>query len=125
MKSLVKFLVIDGGGNRRKRTGIMSSHLLQWCRRRARKTNGIAVLVHRAAAIHMPFMPNASRSDGQRRSRCALCGKPASPAHAPFCSQGCRDRDLLNWLGDSYRVPGPPADEESAEIDGQRLDSQG
>ena len=30
-------------------------------------------------------------------------------AHAPFCSQGCRDRDLLNWLGDNYRVPGPPA----------------
>jgi len=28
----------------------------------------------------------------------------------PFCSQGCRDRDLLNWLGDGYRVPGPPAD---------------
>lgn len=30
---------------------------------------------------------------------------------SPFCSQGCRDRDLLNWLGDAYRVPGPPASE--------------
>jgi endogenous inhibitor of DNA gyrase (YacG/DUF329 family) len=40
---------------------------------------------------------------------CPLCGKPASAGHAPFCSRGCRDRDLLNWLGDSYRVPGPPA----------------
>jgi len=34
-------------------------------------------------------------------------------AHAPFCSQGCRDRDLLQWLGDGYRIPGPPADEQS------------
>lgn len=38
-----------------------------------------------------------------------MCGKPAGAEHAPFCSRGCRDRDLLNWLGDSYRVPGPPA----------------
>ncbi len=42
---------------------------------------------------------------------CPLCGKPAAADHNPFCSQGCRDRDLLNWLGDAYRVPGPPADE--------------
>jgi hypothetical protein len=49
----------------------------------------------------------------RRRSRCTLCGKPATPDHAPFCSQGCRDRDLLNWLGDNYRVPGPPAQEYS------------
>jgi uncharacterized protein len=41
---------------------------------------------------------------------CPLCGKPADAAHRPFCSQGCRDRDLLNWLDDGYRVPGPPAD---------------
>lgn len=33
------------------------------------------------------------------------------PDHKPFCSRGCRDRDLLNWLGDSYRVPGQPIDE--------------
>ena len=42
---------------------------------------------------------------------CPLCGKPASAEHKPFCSRGCRDRDLLNWLGDNYRVPGPAADE--------------
>ena len=45
-----------------------------------------------------------------RADRCPLCKKPVVPAHAPFCSQGCRDRDLLNWLGDAYAVPGPPAD---------------
>jgi hypothetical protein len=55
---------------------------------------------------------------------CPLCGKPPSPGHSPFCSRGCRDRDLLNWLGDGYRVPGPPVDEgpENSGIDG--LDSE-
>ena len=46
-----------------------------------------------------------------RRPACPLCGKPANEAHSPFCGQGCRDRDLLKWLGEGYRVPGPPADE--------------
>jgi uncharacterized protein len=41
---------------------------------------------------------------------CPICGKSADPAHAPFCSRGCKDRDLLKWLGESYRIPGPPAD---------------
>lgn len=50
-----------------------------------------------------------------RRGRCPLCGQPASPDHAPFCGQGCRDRDLLQWLGDGYRIPGPPADPENAD----------
>jgi endogenous inhibitor of DNA gyrase (YacG/DUF329 family) len=45
------------------------------------------------------------------RATCPICQKPATPAHAPFCSQGCRDRDLLQWLGEGYRIPGPPADE--------------
>ena len=44
---------------------------------------------------------------------CPLCGRPAEPRHRPFCSQGCRDRDLINWLGDGYRVPGEPADPEA------------
>jgi endogenous inhibitor of DNA gyrase (YacG/DUF329 family) len=50
-----------------------------------------------------------------------LCGKPAGAEFKPFCSRGCRDRDLLNWLGDSYRVPGPPA----AENEEGGLDSEG
>ncbi len=40
---------------------------------------------------------------------CPLCRKPASVEHAPFCSRGCKDRDLLKWLGEGYRIPGPPA----------------
>ena len=38
-----------------------------------------------------------------------------SPRHAPFCSPGCKDRDLLKWLGDGYRIPGPPADPEKVD----------
>jgi endogenous inhibitor of DNA gyrase (YacG/DUF329 family) len=44
------------------------------------------------------------------KSDCAVCGKPINPAHMPFCSQGCRDRDLLQWLGEGYRVPVPIED---------------
>jgi endogenous inhibitor of DNA gyrase (YacG/DUF329 family) len=57
-----------------------------------------------------------------KSKRCPLCGKPTADAAAPFCSAGCRDRDLLKWLGDGYAIPGPPA-EEQAILD--RLDSDG
>ena len=50
-----------------------------------------------------------------RRPACPLCGKAASETHSPFCGQGCRDRDLLKWLGEGYRVAGPPADEAPSE----------
>lgn len=36
---------------------------------------------------------------------CPICSAPAAADHAPFCGPLCRDRDLLNWLGESYRVP--------------------
>jgi len=41
---------------------------------------------------------------------CPLCGAKPSPEHAPFCSRGCKDRDLLRWLGEGYRIPGPPVE---------------
>lgn len=50
-------------------------------------------------------MARAVKSEGG----CPLCGKPTISEHKPFCSQGCRDRDLLQWLGEGYRMPGPPA----------------
>lgn len=52
--------------------------------------------------------PPASRARKQGR-RCPICGKPRSEAHAPFCSIRCRDRDLMQWLGDGYAIPGEPA----------------
>ena len=57
-------------------------------------------------------------STPRRAAACPLCGKPALPATTPFCSQGCRDRDLLAWLGDGYAIPGPPVDEEENSSDG-------
>ncbi|AUW57073.1 DNA gyrase inhibitor YacG [Sphingobium sp. SCG-1] len=45
-----------------------------------------------------------------RAPSCPVCKAPAAAEYKPFCSRGCRDRDLLKWLGEDYRVPGPPAD---------------
>lgn len=43
-----------------------------------------------------------------RLKSCPLCGKTATVDHAPFCSQGCRDRDLLKWFGEGYTIPAAP-----------------
>ena len=40
-----------------------------------------------------------------RSKPCPLCGKAPDPQHAPFCSQGCRDRDLMQWLSEGYVIP--------------------
>jgi endogenous inhibitor of DNA gyrase (YacG/DUF329 family) len=53
-------------------------------------------------------MPKAS----DKTKKCPLCGKPESAEHAPFCSRGCKDRDLLKWLGEGYRIAGPAVDEQ-------------
>ena len=41
---------------------------------------------------------------------CPECGKPADPAHRPFCSDRCRRVDLNRWLSGGYAIPGEPAD---------------
>ena len=53
------------------------------------------------------------------RATCPLCDKPAAREFKPFCSRGCKDRDLLNWLGEAYRVPARSEEEEG----GSGLDS--
>ena len=50
-----------------------------------------------------------SRKADAKAKGCPNCGHPTHADHAPFCSRGCKDRDLLKWLGDGYRIPGPPA----------------
>ena len=35
---------------------------------------------------------------------CPLCGKPRAAEFRPFCSRGCRDRDLNRWFDEAYRV---------------------
>jgi endogenous inhibitor of DNA gyrase (YacG/DUF329 family) len=59
-------------------------------------------------------MPKTS----SKPKKCPLCGKPEVTGHAPFCSRGCKDRDLLKWLGDGYRIAGPPADPEMVDSGG-------
>jgi uncharacterized protein len=65
----------------------------------------------------MPSAPNPSRH------ACPGCGKPVVAAHTPFCSQGCRDRDLIQWLSDGYRIPGLPVEADEQDSDRNGLDS--
>lgn len=41
-----------------------------------------------------------------KRDACPICDKPVAAEYRPFCSRGCKDRDLLQWLGEGYRIPG-------------------
>jgi hypothetical protein len=59
-------------------------------------------------------------SPRSKSKACPICGKAEHPAHAPFCSRGCQSRDLLKWLGEGYRIPGPPAD--PARVDSEEGD---
>ena len=42
--------------------------------------------------------------------KCPICGDPPVADYKPFCSSRHRDRDLLQWLGEGYRIPGRPID---------------
>jgi endogenous inhibitor of DNA gyrase (YacG/DUF329 family) len=54
---------------------------------------------------------------------CPICGQPAvAPQDRPFCSPGCRDRDLIAWANEDYRAPVKAADEQEAEEAAEALD---
>jgi endogenous inhibitor of DNA gyrase (YacG/DUF329 family) len=57
-------------------------------------------------------MPNRAS-----QPKCPVCGAPPQGKYRPFCGPACRDRDLLNWLGEGYAVPGPPAEAQSEKGD--------
>lgn len=57
-----------------------------------------------------------------KRDDCPICGNTPDPTFKPFCSRGCKDRDLLQWLGDGYRLPGAAIDPDDAEGAQSRLD---
>jgi len=44
--------------------------------------------------------------------KCPICGKPATEASHPFCSERCRDVDLNRWLSNSYAIPGSSDEDE-------------
>ena len=65
----------------------------------------------------MPAKPpeGAGSARGARKGAakpCPICGKPASEASRPFCSERCRDVDLNRWLSNSYAIPGSNEDDE-------------
>lgn len=45
-----------------------------------------------------------------KRDGCPICGNPPSAEVKPFCGRGCKDRDLLQWLGEGYKIPGEAVD---------------
>ncbi|MDN3645886.1 DNA gyrase inhibitor YacG [Pontixanthobacter aestiaquae] len=58
-----------------------------------------------------------------KRKLCPICKKPRTDEFHPFCSRGCRDRDLNQWFGDGYAVPGRPASlDEIAKQDWEKQD---
>jgi endogenous inhibitor of DNA gyrase (YacG/DUF329 family) len=61
-----------------------------------------------------------SNNPASIRAKCPVCKSATLAQFAPFCGQGCKDRDLLQWLGDGYRVPGP-----AAEYDDNSSDNEG
>jgi endogenous inhibitor of DNA gyrase (YacG/DUF329 family) len=64
----------------------------------------------------MPVKPKKAAGSRKRPAKkCPICGKPATEASKPFCSERCRDVDLNRWLSDSYRIPAARDDDEDAE----------
>jgi uncharacterized protein len=64
----------------------------------------------------MPVKPPKDAAAGKGKARpCPICGKPATEASKPFCSERCRDVDLNRWLSDSYVIPAARDDDEDKE----------
>ncbi len=72
----------------------------------------------------MTWRAGMSPKPASKSGACPVCRQPAQPATKPFCSAACRDRDLLQWLGEGYRVPGAPVDEGHQKNGNYGLDSE-
>lgn len=58
-----------------------------------------------------------------KSDQCPICGQPTDSAFKPFCGRGCKDRDLLQWLGEGYRLPGAAIDPDDVSGAQSGLDS--
>jgi hypothetical protein len=57
-----------------------------------------------------------NKADSRARL-CVYCRKhPAAAAFRPFCSEGCRSRDLNAWLSDVYMIPGNANEDELSDV---------
>ena len=56
---------------------------------------------------------SALRAKRRGKRKCPICGKPASEAAKPFCSERCRRVDLDRWRTEAYRIPVQDDDEDS------------
>jgi endogenous inhibitor of DNA gyrase (YacG/DUF329 family) len=66
----------------------------------------------------MPPEPRKPAGPGKPKGAakaCPICGKPATEASHPFCSERCRDVDLNRWLSNSYAIPAAKDDDEDAD----------
>ena len=66
-------------------------------------------------AIKQAVKEAAKQSVKASAKPCPICGKPATEASRPFCSERCRDVDLNRWLSNSYTIPAAKDDDEDAE----------
>jgi endogenous inhibitor of DNA gyrase (YacG/DUF329 family) len=63
----------------------------------------------------MPVKPPEDKVGKASAKPCPICGKPATEASKPFCSERCRDVDLNRWLSDSYKIPAARDDDEDVD----------
>jgi uncharacterized protein len=59
--------------------------------------------------------PEGPAKGKRSAKKCPICGKPATEASHPFCSERCRDVDLNRWLSNSYAIPGRKDEDEDAD----------
>ncbi len=62
-----------------------------------------------------------AKAKSNRAAACPVCGNPSVREYRPFCSRGCKDRDLLKWLGEGYRIEGPSAPPSTNDGDEQEM----
>jgi len=67
-------------------------------------------------------MPEVTRLFPCPRCKKSITYDKTSPFR-PFCSQGCKDNDIINWADGNYAMPGPPAEPEEI-IDALRNQSR-